>query len=420
MVSRRAALQMVAGMACSALLISAAQAQSVADFYRGKTISLIIGTSAGNDYDYRGRLVARFIGKYIPGEPIIVPRNMPGGGGIQAANWVSNIAPRDGTVMHMIMQNMMAAQAVQMPGVEFDTRKLIWIGNTTSAPNVINSWHTSGVTSIEQVRTQELAHMNDAIAAFAERLPKDVLFVIDAAYAEYVRRNDYEAGVELVATNSNVVMTRTFSKLFGLAALRLGWAYCPPGVADVLNRIRGAFNVSNSAQATALALDGVEVVTFNFPYMDGRRGAPDRAPVLETCLRTVVDAARAHGPSVALFIGGKSMGGRMATHVAAQGLHDLRGVITLGYPLHPPGQPDRLRTAHLSDLRVPWLIVQGERDTFGSPTELAPFVDAVPGGARLVPVSGADHSLTVRREPPEVTRSHVVAEVTAWMRAQSP
>jgi predicted alpha/beta-hydrolase family hydrolase len=171
--------------------------------------------------------------------------------------------------------------------------------------------------------------------------------------------------------------------------------------------------------ATALALDGVEVVTFNFPYMDGRRGAPDRAPVLETCLRTVVDAARAHGPSVALFIGGKSMGGRMATHVAAQGLHDLRGVITLGYPLHPPGQPDRLRTAHLSDLRVPWLIVQGERDTFGSPTELAPFVDAVPGGARLVPVSGADHSLTVRREPPEVTRSHVVAEVTAWMRAQT-
>ncbi len=154
--SRRTALQFFAVLACSVGAAGLAQAQSVADFYRGKTINLIIGTSAGNDYDYRARLVARFMGKYIPGEPLIVPRNMPGGGGIQAANYVSNMAPRDGTVMHMIMQNMMAAQAVQMPGIEFDTRKLIWIGNTTSAPNVINSWHTSGITSIEQVRTQEL------------------------------------------------------------------------------------------------------------------------------------------------------------------------------------------------------------------------------------------------------------------------
>jgi tripartite-type tricarboxylate transporter receptor subunit TctC len=154
--NRRMTLQMMAAVGCSAMMVGAAQAQSVAEFYRGKTISLIIGTSAGNDYDYRGRLLARYMGKYIPGEPTIVPRNMPGGGGIQAANWVANIAPRDGTVVHMIMQNMMAAQAVQMPGVEFDTRKLIWLGNTTSAPNVINSWHTSGITSIEQVKTKEL------------------------------------------------------------------------------------------------------------------------------------------------------------------------------------------------------------------------------------------------------------------------
>ncbi|MGE3872615.1 MAG: histidinol-phosphate transaminase [Parvibaculaceae bacterium] len=78
-------------------------------------------------------------------------------------------------------------------------------------------------------------------------LPKDCLLVLDAAYAEYVRRNDYEAGIELVATNDNVVMTRTFSKIHGLAALRLGWAYCPGHVADALNRIRGAFNVGTPA-----------------------------------------------------------------------------------------------------------------------------------------------------------------------------
>lgn len=78
-------------------------------------------------------------------------------------------------------------------------------------------------------------------------LPRGVLLVLDAAYAEYVRRNDYEAGIELVATSENVVMTRTFSKIHGLAALRLGWAYCPAHVADVLNRVRGPFNISAPA-----------------------------------------------------------------------------------------------------------------------------------------------------------------------------
>jgi histidinol-phosphate aminotransferase len=84
-------------------------------------------------------------------------------------------------------------------------------------------------------------------------LPAQVLLVLDAAYAEYVRRNDYEAGIELVATSDNVVMTRTYSKIFGLAALRLGWAYCPAHVADVLNRVRGPFNISAPAIAAGVA-----------------------------------------------------------------------------------------------------------------------------------------------------------------------
>ena len=87
-------------------------------------------------------------------------------------------------------------------------------------------------------------------------LPKTTLLVLDAAYAEYVRRNDYESGLELVATSDNVVMTRTFSKIYGLAGLRLGWAYCPAHVADVLNRIRGPFNVSAAAMAAGVAAIG--------------------------------------------------------------------------------------------------------------------------------------------------------------------
>lgn len=84
-------------------------------------------------------------------------------------------------------------------------------------------------------------------------LPENALLVIDAAYSEYIRRNDYEPGIEMVASFPNVVMTRTFSKIYGLAGLRVGWAYCPAKVADVLNRLRGPFNVSVPAQLTAVA-----------------------------------------------------------------------------------------------------------------------------------------------------------------------
>ncbi|MFN3624256.1 MAG: histidinol-phosphate transaminase [Hyphomicrobium sp.] len=93
----------------------------------------------------------------------------------------------------------------------------------------------------------------DEVRSLRAQLPSNVLLVLDAAYAEYVRRNDYEAGIELVATTPNTVMTRTFSKIHGLAGLRLGWAYCPEEIADVLNRIRGPFNVSVPAMAAGAA-----------------------------------------------------------------------------------------------------------------------------------------------------------------------
>jgi histidinol-phosphate aminotransferase len=93
----------------------------------------------------------------------------------------------------------------------------------------------------------------DEVKRLHKALPPHVLLVLDAAYAEYVRRNDYEAGIELVATSENVVMSRTFSKIYGLAALRLGWIYGPAPVVDVLNRIRGPFNVNAAAMAAGIA-----------------------------------------------------------------------------------------------------------------------------------------------------------------------
>jgi tripartite-type tricarboxylate transporter receptor subunit TctC len=131
-------------------------AESVAGFYRDKTLTLIIGTSPGNDYDFRARLLARHLGRHIPGEPTIVPQNMPGAGGVKAANYLATIAPRDGTVLHMIMSNMMMSQAIGTPGIEFDTRKFFWVGNTITTPTVTVSWYTSGITTLDQVKTKQL------------------------------------------------------------------------------------------------------------------------------------------------------------------------------------------------------------------------------------------------------------------------
>jgi tripartite-type tricarboxylate transporter receptor subunit TctC len=156
MPARTILLRAVLALAGLGLAALSAQADPVADFYHGKTINLIIGTSTGNDYDFRARLLARHMSRHIPGEPTIIPQNMPGVGGVKAANYLASIAPHDGTALHMIMSNMMSSEAVGAQGVQFDTRKFFWIGNTTSTPNVMVSWHTSGITSIEQVKTREL------------------------------------------------------------------------------------------------------------------------------------------------------------------------------------------------------------------------------------------------------------------------
>ena len=152
--------------------------------------------------------------------------------------------------------------------------------------------------------------------------------------------------------------------------------------------------------ARAIAALGVDVVTFDFLYIEQRRRLPDRAPLLEACYRAVIEAVRAHAETAqrTLFIGGKSMGGRIATQVAAAD-RDARiaGLVLLGYPLHPPGRPDRRRDAHLPAVKRPMLFVQGERDTFGTEAELAPVVAALDPNSTLLVVTGGDHSLKVSR-----------------------
>jgi predicted alpha/beta-hydrolase family hydrolase len=177
--------------------------------------------------------------------------------------------------------------------------------------------------------------------------------------------------------------------------------------------------------ARGLADLGLDIVTFNFPYMDAGRKAPDRAPVLEEAFRRVVSGAAnerhlsAKAPRI--FIGGKSMGGRMATHLAAApdawpaDAPTLSGTVVFGYPLSPPGgsrvSPDRV--SHLLRIRVPTLIVQGTRDTFGSPEDLHRAIDAGGGNAAISiqGVEGADHSLGIRSTK---TRSQDEIDTSVW------
>ena len=129
---------------------------AVADFYRGKTMAMIIPSSPGGDYDLRARMVAQYMSRYIPGNPTIVPRNMPGGGGITAANWLHVQAPRDGTALETPLSTMPLAQAMKMRGVQFDVTQWSWIGNTTNSPNVISAWYASGIKTIEDAKKREV------------------------------------------------------------------------------------------------------------------------------------------------------------------------------------------------------------------------------------------------------------------------
>jgi predicted alpha/beta-hydrolase family hydrolase len=172
----------------------------------------------------------------------------------------------------------------------------------------------------------------------------------------------------------------------------------------------------------ALSTRGIAIVTFNFLYTEQRRRMPDRRPLLDACYRAVIDATRREVEVAArwLFIGGKSMGGRIATHVAADH-RDLpvKGLVLLGYPLHPPGRPAERRDAHLPAIGRPMLFVQGSRDTFGTPRELEPVLDAITPRPALHVVEGGDHSFKATSDQIRQTAllDDAYRAIVEWIRA---
>jgi tripartite-type tricarboxylate transporter receptor subunit TctC len=148
---------LVAAAALALGMPAPASADEIADFYRGKRINLVIGYGTGGGYDLYARMLGRFLSEHIPGKPLIVAQNMPGAGSRGAANWLYNVAPRDGTVIATLSQTTPTDQALGQAGVQFDVRKFNWIGNMVVVNNLLFVSAKSGVATLEQAKMKALA-----------------------------------------------------------------------------------------------------------------------------------------------------------------------------------------------------------------------------------------------------------------------
>lgn len=171
--------------------------------------------------------------------------------------------------------------------------------------------------------------------------------------------------------------------------------------------------------ATGLASDSLRVCRFDFPYLVAGRKSPDRQPILEEAFREVADAVReGHARCI---VGGKSLGGRIASLVAASG-YPVDALVFLGYPLHPPGRPDRIRDAHLHEISVPMLFVEGTRDPFCPLDTLERVRAGLDAESDLVAVEDGDHSFKVRKSSGRDTATawgDAIEEIKKWLKARS-
>jgi predicted alpha/beta-hydrolase family hydrolase len=174
--------------------------------------------------------------------------------------------------------------------------------------------------------------------------------------------------------------------------------------------------------ASGLAVRGFDTITFNFIYMEQGRHVPDPKAKLEACYSAVIEAALGHKKLKGnrVVVSGKSMGGRIASQVAATDdiSEKISGLVLLGYPLHPPGNPEKLRDAHLNQIKAPMLIVQGSRDAFGTSDELRAIIKKHRLPATLHIIEGGDHSFKVPKSlgvPQPQVYENVMDEITRWL-----
>jgi len=140
-----------------ALAFADAAAEGAADFYRGRQVNLIVGYGTGGGYDVYARLIARFVGKHIPGNPTITPKNMEGAGSLRLTNWLYSIAPKDGTEMGTVGRGIAFDPLLGSRGAQFDAAKFTWLGSANNEVSVCVSWHTTGITKFEDLYTRPMS-----------------------------------------------------------------------------------------------------------------------------------------------------------------------------------------------------------------------------------------------------------------------
>lgn len=167
-------IRTIAALACAALAPTSALAQqSAEDFYKSKkSINMYIGYAPGGSYDLYARLVARHLGKHIPGNPSVVPNNMPGAGSLQAANFVYAVAPKDGSAIGALGETVAMEQALKNPGAKYDATRFTWIGRIASSNNIHLVWHTAKAQSVEDTKIYEQTVAGTGPANLAETVPK--------------------------------------------------------------------------------------------------------------------------------------------------------------------------------------------------------------------------------------------------------
>jgi predicted alpha/beta-hydrolase family hydrolase len=192
------------------------------------------------------------------------------------------------------------------------------------------------------------------------------------------------------------------------------------GVTILLGHGAGADQLSGFMRmvAAGLAARGLDAMTFNFLYKEKGKSVPDPKAKLESCYRAVIDAAIKHKKLKGnkLVIGGKSMGGRIASQVAAAEGERVSGLVFLGYPLHPPGRPDKMRDEHLPEVKAPMLFCQGSRDAFGTEDEIKAIIRKHRLPATLYSIESGDHSFKVPKsvKPQQQVHEEVMDEVARW------
>jgi tripartite-type tricarboxylate transporter receptor subunit TctC len=149
-----------------------ANAQTAADFYKGRNLDLYIGYSVGGAYDLYARTIARHLGKHIPGNPTIVPKNMEGAGSLRLANWIYNVAPKDGSALGTIGRGTAFDPLLGSKGAQFQADKFTWIGSANNEVSVCVAWKTSGVAKLEDTLTKELVVGGTGQAADTDQFPR--------------------------------------------------------------------------------------------------------------------------------------------------------------------------------------------------------------------------------------------------------